>query len=331
MRATGEARAPTRVVVDNVLRLGEGLGQGLGDGKPPSGYRIRPLPAPPAVYDVTGPAGDRVLAATAPGPLARSALAAAGAAGPYDLVLLDVVEAPQQLGELRRRGAVRTTTEVVAVHLDHRASSSAELVRRLGFWGVRMVADGATVSTGSVPAARPGAPHRVVVLGGARSGKSAEAELRLASEPDVTYVATAAGGADDPEWRARIAAHRSRRPPGWRTVETTDLAAVVRAAGGPLLVDSIGGWMSAVLDDCDAWAGGAADHVRARVDDLVLAWRDTTAYVVAVSDDVGGGVVPATPSGRRFRDELGLLNQRLAAQSEEVALVVAGRVLALPG
>ena len=75
----------------------------------------------------------------------------------------------------------------------------------------------------------------------------------------------------------------------------------------------------------------AAAAVAARVDELVAAWRQTAARVVAVSDQVGAGVVPATPAGRLFRDQLGWLNQRLAAESEETVLVVAGRVLSLPG
>lgn len=327
LRASGEARAPTSFIVDDAFRLGVE--------QPPSGYRVRPLPGtppgPPAAYDLTGPDGDRVLAATAPGALPPSVLAATDPARPYELVLLDLVEAPQQLGELRRRGAVTATTEVISVHVDHRVSSPAELGRRLGFWGAGLVADGTTVSTTATPAARPGAPRRVLLLGGARSGKSEEAELRLAGEPAVTYVATGIDRADDPEWQAKIAAHRYRRPPGWRTIETTDLPLALHAADSPLLIDGLGGWLAAVLDECGAGYGGAADRVRTRTDELVFAWRETEAYVVAVSDEVGGGVVPETPSGRRFRDELGLLNQRIAEQSDEVALVVAGRVLSMPG
>ncbi len=72
------------------------------------------------------------------------------------------------------------------------------------------------------------------MLGGARSGKSAEAELRLAAEPEVTYVAAAGpAGGDDAEWAARVAAHQARRPRWWRTVETTDMAGVLRASKAP--------------------------------------------------------------------------------------------------
>ena len=173
----------------------------------------------------------------------------------------------------------------------------------------------------------------MLVLGGARSGKSERAELRLAGEPEVTYVATGRHGADDPDWAARVAAHRARRPPWWRTAETTDLAGLLGTARGALLIDGIGTWLAAAMDECGAWdspGGGAGrEKLAGRIAELVGAWRQTDAYVVAVSDETGLGVVPATPAGRLFRDELGRLNQALAAESEEAELVVAGRILPL--
>jgi adenosylcobinamide kinase/adenosylcobinamide-phosphate guanylyltransferase len=182
-------------------------------------------------------------------------------------------------------------------------------------------------------------PHRTLILGGARSGKSAEAERRLADAPAVTYVATYATktgtGDGDPEWADRVAAHRARRPSHWRTIETTDVARVLRESDGAILVDGLGLWLTAVLDECGAWTdtswrcGDTQTAVSARVDDLLAAWGATAAHVVAVSDEVGMSVVPQTAAGRRFQDQLGLLNQRLAAASDEVLLVVAGRVLVL--
>jgi adenosylcobinamide kinase/adenosylcobinamide-phosphate guanylyltransferase len=176
------------------------------------------------------------------------------------------------------------------------------------------------------------------VLGGARSGKSGEAELRLAGEAEVTYLATGATADEtmDPDWAHRVAAHRARRPPGWATLESADAAGALRSiSSGSVLIDGIGTWLAAVMDKCGAWdqpagspAAGAA--VAAAVDDLVAAWRQAPARVVAVSDETGSGVVPPTPAGRLFRDQLGQLNQRLAAESEEAVLVVAGRVITLP-
>jgi adenosylcobinamide kinase/adenosylcobinamide-phosphate guanylyltransferase len=177
----------------------------------------------------------------------------------------------------------------------------------------------------------------VLVLGGARSGKSAEAELRLAAEADVTYVAAGgpgdAGDAGDEEWAARIAVHRARRPAWWRTVETTRLAEVLAEGRGGVLIDGVGTWLAAVMAECGVWSGdaGAAELLAGRVDELVGAWRQARGRVVAVSDETGLGVVPRTLAGRMFRDELGRVNQRLAAESEEPVLVVAGRVLPLPG
>jgi len=212
--------------------------------------------------------------------------------------------------------------------------SEAELARRCGFWRVQLAGDGEAIDPArSVPKDRdfPAGTHRVLVLGGARSGKSERAELRLAGEPEVTYVATGNRGTDDPEWAARVAAHRARRPAWWATAETTDLAGLLCATPGALLIDGIGTWLAAVLDECgwDLRDGAGRDAVAARITELTGAWRQARGYVVAVSDEAGLGVVPASAAGRRFRDELGRLNQALAAESEEAELVVAGRVLPL--
>lgn len=172
-------------------------------------------------------------------------------------------------------------------------------------------------------------PHRTLVLGGARSGKSAWAEDRLASRRDVTYVATGGAREGDQEWAARVAAHRARRPASWATVETGDVAAVLRTVQGPVLLDSLGLWLTAVLDLTSAWGGGADAAVEARVTELLAAWRARRAPLVAVSEEVGSGVVPATISGRIFRDAMGRLNSRLAAESEHVVLLVAGLPLVL--
>ena len=136
-------------------------------------------------------------------------------------------------------------------------------------------------------------PHRTLIIGGARSGKSAEAELRLAAEPRVTYLAAgpyppatrtviaqrgnapsgardlgtdASAQADDQtwhgpddepdaEWAHRVTVHRSRRPPWWRTVESLDIAGLLRRETGALLIDGIGTWLAAVMDEAGMWAG----------------------------------------------------------------------------
>ncbi|HEU5027714.1 MAG TPA: bifunctional adenosylcobinamide kinase/adenosylcobinamide-phosphate guanylyltransferase [Spirillospora sp.] len=288
LRAAGVRHEPATVLVD--------------------GVPLEDLPRTevPGGLDARVPGGGRVLMAAGPGARPEPVKDAR-----YDAVLLDLAGSPEHLGYLRHVGAVTAGTRVMAVHVDHRMPSPAELERRMAFW------------------LRPqDGPFRTLLLGGSRSGKSAEAELRLAGSPDVLYVATGPVRDDDPEWSARVEAHRSRRPAWWRTAETTDLAGVLASADGAVLVDGVGTWLAAAMDEAGAWDD--PPRVLPRLDALVEAWRGTAARVVAVSDEVGLSLVPATPSGRAFRDMLGLVNQRLAAESEEAALVVVGRVLELP-
>lgn len=342
--AGSAARAPTAIVLDERVRLAlsectwEAVSEDYLAAATPDGCAI------------TGPDGGRLLCTDFHEERAGShdvphdVPAEPSGAQAFDLVLIDLLDRPERLGDLRRRGLVVDRTQVIAVHLDHRIPSETELARRLAYWGARAVPDGTVLETGwPAPVSRP-APRRTLLLGGSRSGKSQEAELRLAAEPEVTYVATGPSGVDDPSWLARVRAHRTRRPAHWRTVETVEigyLPHLLLASTGVLLVDGLGTWITAVFDQCAAWPGqdgnrggtgpgeDPLDRVAKRCDELVEAWRQTTARVVAVSDEVGMGVVPATASGRLFRDTLGRLNQRLAAESEEVALVVAGRILPL--
>jgi adenosylcobinamide kinase/adenosylcobinamide-phosphate guanylyltransferase len=170
-------------------------------------------------------------------------------------------------------------------------------------------------------------PSRVLVLGGARSGKSSYAERLLARERTVDYVACGTPpGPGDPEWADRVALHRARRPASWRTVETLDLPEVLGRSGPPVLVDCLTTWLAGTMDECGVWSEepGADERLAAAVDDLLSAWTSTRRWVVAVSNEVGSGIVPDTPSGRRFRDELGVLNARVATSSPRVWLVTAG-------
>jgi adenosylcobinamide kinase/adenosylcobinamide-phosphate guanylyltransferase len=200
--------------------------------------------------------------------------------------------------------------------------------------GARAVPDGTTLIVGEYQDV-PDVPRRTLVLGGTRSGKSAEAERRLAAFPGVVYVATGGTRADDEDWARRVAQHRERRPPGWRTEETCDLVPLLADSDGPpLLIDCLALWLTHVMDDAHAWDDAswpdpAARLVHARTAELTAAWRATRRTVVAVTNEVGSGVVPATPSGRRFRDELGRLNTTLAAESDHVLLIVSGLPLPL--
>lgn len=134
----------------------------------------------------------------------------------------------------------------------------------------------------------------------------------------------------DPEWVERIRLHRQRRPDSWRTIETSDVADVLRGAETPLLLDCLGTWLTARMDLHRVWDAGALDGVHADIDELVAAWRACPTVAVAVSNEVGSGVVPPAASGRLFRDLLGVLNARVAAESDQVVLLVAGRPLKLP-
>jgi adenosylcobinamide kinase/adenosylcobinamide-phosphate guanylyltransferase len=170
---------------------------------------------------------------------------------------------------------------------------------------------------------------RALVLGGIRSGKSQWAEESIAQmvTPDqpVRYLATGAATADDADWSKRVAIHRQRRPAHWTTVESQDVPTQLRVDPDlPTLVDDIGGWLVATMDRRAAWTGGAVNR---DVDDLVAAVGAFRGPLALVSPEVGLAVVPATESGRRFADELGVVNQRLAAQCERVVLVVAGQPL----
>lgn len=169
---------------------------------------------------------------------------------------------------------------------------------------------------------------RVLVTGGVRSGKSHHAESLLRGR--VTYVACGPAY-DDADWSERVAAHRARRPAAWQTVETLDVAEVLRAATGPVLIDCIGTWLTGVMDARDLWgasAGEAEAAVGGLVGEVVAALLERP-DVVVVTNEVGLGVVPEHRSGRVFRDLLGSANQRIAAACDEVHLVVAGRVLRL--
>jgi adenosylcobinamide kinase/adenosylcobinamide-phosphate guanylyltransferase len=173
----------------------------------------------------------------------------------------------------------------------------------------------------------------ILLLGGARSGKSTLAEQlaqELAPDGRVLYVATAQAG--DDEMRERIVAHRSRRPAEWRTLEEPlRLAERLNASAGDarvVLLDCATLWVTnLLLDSC-----GASEDVPPSVESSILvstagllaAYNRGTATFIVVSNEVGLGLVPPYPLGRAYRDVLGRVNQRLAAAADEVYLLVAG-------
>jgi adenosylcobinamide kinase/adenosylcobinamide-phosphate guanylyltransferase len=163
----------------------------------------------------------------------------------------------------------------------------------------------------------------IVVLGGARSGKSRHAERLIAEYPPPwTYIATAQ--ALDDEMRERIAQHRARRDERWATIEAPHaLAEAVRNAPAqrPLLIDCLTLWLSnRLLEEAD---------LEAEVATLVDALADRPASAIVVSNEVGLGIVPDNALARRFRDAAGIANQSIAARADRVDFIAAGLPLRL--
>ena len=165
-----------------------------------------------------------------------------------------------------------------------------------------------------------------LLLGGARSGKSALAQ-RLAGRWDGPVAVVATGQAGDAEMAERIARHRAARPAGWETVEEPLELAAALAACGPetlVVVDCLTLWVSNLLEQ---GLTDAAVDARARSAASVAAAR--AAPTVAVSNEVGSGIVPADPLSRRYRDLLGQVNAVWAAAADHALLLVAGRAVPL--
>jgi len=173
-------------------------------------------------------------------------------------------------------------------------------------------------------------PTCTLILGGARSGKSRHAEaLTLAAARQTgqvpVYLATFRPWGEDPEMDERLRLHRERRGDDWVTEEVpVALDAALRVHdSAPVLVDCLTLWLTnLLLDDAE---------VDTHIGLLVRALGDRNAPVVLVANEVGLGLVPETPLGRRFRDEAGLLNQRVAAMCERVLFVTAGLPIVVKG
>jgi adenosylcobinamide kinase/adenosylcobinamide-phosphate guanylyltransferase len=161
--------------------------------------------------------------------------------------------------------------------------------------------------------------RRVLVLGGARSGKSRTA-LQLAENAcaERTYIATAQ--AFDDEMRERIAQHRTERDGSWQTVDApldlTETVGAQTASGKAVLVDCLTLWLSNIVL--------AERNPTHETDRLVQAVREARGPLILVSNEAGQGIVPSTPLGRKFRDEQGRLNQRIAEVCDAVVFVAAG-------
>lgn len=166
---------------------------------------------------------------------------------------------------------------------------------------------------------------KVLILGGARSGKSSFAHRQaLASAQQVIYIATAEMG--DAEMQQRIAQHRAERPATWGLLEEPlALAHTLRTHASPhhcLLVDCLTLWLSNLLV-------AGEERLQQEMDALLNVLPHLPGQILLVSNEVGQGIVPLHPLARRFRDEAGRLHQRLAAHCDRVFLIVAGLPLTL--
>lgn len=299
------------------------------------------------LYDLTGPVDSRLLWATDTGVWPSTWFDAVADAA-YDAVFLDETfgERPD-LGDdhlgfaglttmitfLRDVAAIGPRTDVVAVHLGHHNPPEPALSTVLSRHGARPGRDGEMVRVGAHEGAPP---SRTLVSGGVRSGKSRYAQDLLAHHREVTVVATGGVHDDDPDWVARVAEHRRRRPSTWTTVETSDVVAVLEAATVPVLVDCLGTWLTATIDRHGLWDVGSGDErpaddghaaIDGEIDNLVRACRSSRVPVVMVTNEVGSGVVPPSRAGRMFRDLLGRVNTEVAQACDTVVLMVAGRPL----
>ena len=166
---------------------------------------------------------------------------------------------------------------------------------------------------------------KTLILGGARSGKSAFAQQQaITSSLDVFYLATAQAG--DAEMVERIARHRAERPADWGLVEEPlALAAALRAHAHPkrcLLVDCLTLWLSNLLVAGD-------DRLTMEIDALLDTLPTLPGHILLVSNEVGQGIVPANPLARRFRDEAGRLHQKIADRCDRAIFIMAGLPLIL--
>jgi adenosylcobinamide kinase / adenosylcobinamide-phosphate guanylyltransferase len=169
-----------------------------------------------------------------------------------------------------------------------------------------------------------------LVLGGVRSGKSRYAQKIAERAERVTFVATAERR-DDAEMHAKIERHRADRPQSWPTIEEPlRLAQAIHQAGKDsevILVDCLTLFASNLLEAC----GDNSAQLQSHIDELCLALRAAPCSIILVSNEVGNGVVPAYELGRRFRDLVGEINQRVASLSHTVLLMVAGLPFPLKG
>ena len=174
----------------------------------------------------------------------------------------------------------------------------------------------------------------ILILGGARSGKSRKATEIAQTRDEVIYLAT--GVPTDEEMENRIARHKEDRPDSWETIEEpVDAGEVLReleaeSFSGAIILDCLGFWLSNTMRETELdGQGGLEDFVERKITEELGATLDADFELIVVSNEVGMGVIPESPAGRKFRDGLGRANQVVGQLADEVYLMVAGFPLQL--
>ncbi|WP_018156216.1 bifunctional adenosylcobinamide kinase/adenosylcobinamide-phosphate guanylyltransferase [Demetria terragena] len=171
-----------------------------------------------------------------------------------------------------------------------------------------------------------------LVLGGTQSGMSRHAQSLLPRDHAVTAIEVRQPGSrSDPERSSRTTRDQQERPQEWTTVEATDITRAIIHARSPVLVDDLGSWVTATIDEANLWKSPAKALrlVEEKTAELVALWAWAPYDAVALSHEVGVSLTPQTPAERLFHDALEHVNVSLSAVSQQVYLVIAGRLLDL--
>ena len=165
----------------------------------------------------------------------------------------------------------------------------------------------------------------ILITGPTRSGKSKLAEFLIKEQDLVTYIATSKPRPNDPDWQHRIDLHRSRRPDSWSLIEhPKDICNAIKSIAGiqSILIDSLGGLVEHhLINDNDQWNNFQIKLLKCLTEDNLC--------IVVVSEEIGWGIVPATPIGNLFRERLSTLTSLISRQSKKRWLAVNGTAIDL--
>lgn len=170
-----------------------------------------------------------------------------------------------------------------------------------------------------------------LVLGGLGSGRSQYAQQLFHGRDNVVYVATEPDASSGDGAAAPDSIDAADRPAGWRTAQTHDIPRAILNARGPVLVNSLGGWVTRLIDDIAGWEDPvrAHEHVDKHLDEMLVVWRWVGFDMVAVGEEVGMSAPPDSAPARLYQEAVGRVNAAVGAASEHVVLTIAGRAVDL--